>query len=117
MLNSKTMFVDTTNVLITGRGTVQLSSENLDLSLQGDPKHVRLFRLRAPVTLTGTLADPKIGIEPEKLAVQVGAAVALGVLLTPVSAALAFIDPGLAKNEDCAAILSQEASATGGTTR
>ena len=107
-LTSKTFVIDTTNVLITGRGDVQLGSEALDMSLQGDPKHLRMVRLRAPVSVTGTLADPTIGIKPEKLAAQVGAAVALGVLLTPVASVLAFIDPGLAKDENCAAVLSQE---------
>jgi len=29
------------------------------------------------------------------------------VLLTPVAAALAFIDPGLAKDKDCSTVLSQ----------
>jgi AsmA family protein len=116
-LQAKTLFVDTTNVLITGRGGVKLGSEAIDISLQGDPKHLRLLRLRAPISLTGTLAYPSIGIKPEKLAVQAGAAVALGVLLTPVASALAFIDPGLAKDKNCEAILTQEQDATSGSTR
>ena len=107
-LQSTTLFVDTTNVLITGRGQAHLSTEDLDFSFQGDPKHLRLVRLRAPVTLGGTLGGPVIGIKPEKLMAQAGAATALGVLLTPVAAVLAFIDPGLAKDKDCAAMLAQE---------
>lgn len=113
-LQSKTLFVDTTNVLITGRGNIQLGSEAMNLSLQGDPKHLRLVRLRAPVSVTGTLADPTFGIKPEQLAVQTGAAVALGMLLTPVASVLAFIDPGLAKDENCQAILAEEHDATVG---
>jgi len=113
-LQSKTLFVDTTNVLITGRGDIQLSSEDMNLSLQGDPKHLRLVRLHAPVSVTGTLADPTFGIKPEKLAVQAGAAAALGVLLTPVASVLAFIDPGLAKDENCEAMLAEEHDATAG---
>lgn len=111
-LQAKTFFMDTTNVLITGRGGIELGSENMDLSLQGDPKHLRLVRLRAPVSVTGTLADPTFGVKPEKLALQAGAAVALGVLLTPVASVLAFIDPGLAKDENCGAVLAQEHDAT-----
>jgi hypothetical protein len=37
----------------------------------------------------------------------VGEAVALGALLTPAAAALAFVDPGLAKNKDCSTVLAQ----------
>jgi uncharacterized protein involved in outer membrane biogenesis len=111
-LQSKTFFVDTTNVLITGRGSIQLGSEDMNLSLQGDPKHLRLVRLRAPVSVTGTLADPTFGIKPEQLAIQTGAAVALGALLTPVASVLAFIDPGLAKDKNCEAVLAEERDAT-----
>jgi hypothetical protein len=104
-LLAKTFFIDTTNVLITGRGDIHLDSERMDLALQGDPKRMRFVRLRAPVSVTGTMANPTIGIKPGKLVVQSGAALALGAL-APVAAALAFIDPGLAKDENCAAALS-----------
>ncbi|MDB6082270.1 MAG: AsmA family protein, partial [Gammaproteobacteria bacterium] len=106
-LDTTTVFIDTSNVLITGRGNIDLSTENMDLALQGDPKKLRLLRLRSPISLHGTLLHPAVGIKPEKLAAQSGVAAALGVLLTPVAAALAFIDPGLAKNKDCSTVLSQ----------
>ncbi len=110
MLNSKSVFIDTTNVLITGRGNIDLKNENLDLSLQGDPKKVRFFRLRAPITLRGTLLHPAIGVKADNLLAQAGIATALGTLLTPFAAALALIDPGLAKNKDCAAVLAEARS-------
>ena len=40
-------------------------------------------------------------------AAQAGGAIALGMLLTPVAAMLAFVDPGLTKNAACAALLAQ----------
>lgn len=107
VLESRTVFIDTTNVLITGRGNINLDTERPNLVLQGDPKKLRLLRLRAPVTLHGTLLHPAIGVQPGKLAAQVVTAAALGTILTPVAAALAFIDPGLAKNKDCASVLAQ----------
>jgi uncharacterized protein involved in outer membrane biogenesis len=110
VLTAKTLFVDTSNVLITGRGHVDLDHEGLDLSLQGDPKKLRLVRLRSPITLQGTLSHPAVGIKADKLAGQAGVAAALGTLLTPVAAILAFVDPGLAKDKDCSAMLA-EASA------
>jgi len=106
-LNTTTVFVDTSNVLITGRGNIDLSDEGLDLTLQGDPKKLRLLRLRSPISLHGTLLHPSVGIKADKLAAQTGVAVALGTLLTPVAAAIAFIDPGLAKNKDCSTVLEQ----------
>jgi uncharacterized protein involved in outer membrane biogenesis len=106
-LASRSVFIDTTQVLITGRGSVNLGDENLDLSLQGDPKKVRFFRLRTPIILHGTLLNPSIGVKPQNLLAQAGVAAALGTLLTPFAAALAYIDPGLAKNKDCAAVIAE----------
>jgi AsmA family protein len=105
-LNTTTVFVDTSNVLITGRGKINLDSEDIDLSLQGDPKKLRFLRLRSPIMLGGTLDHPTVGIDAKKLAAQAGVAAALGTLLTPVAAAIAFIDPGLAKNKDCADVMA-----------
>jgi uncharacterized protein involved in outer membrane biogenesis len=106
-LAARSVFIDTSNVLITGRGHVDLGDERLDLSLQGDPKKVRLFRLRSPITLHGTLLHPAVGVKAENLLAQAGVAAALGTLLTPFAAALAFIDPGLAKNKDCSAVTAE----------
>jgi uncharacterized protein involved in outer membrane biogenesis len=106
-LNTTTVYVDTTNVLITGRGKIDLKDEEIDLALQGDPKKLRLLRLRSPISLHGTLLHPAVGIKADKLAEQGGVAAALGILLTPVAAAIAFIDPGLAKNKDCSTVLAQ----------
>jgi AsmA family protein len=110
MLDSRSVFIDTTQVLITGRGSVNLGDEKLNLSLQGDPKKVRFFRLRTPITLHGTLLHPSVGVKPQNLLAQAGVAAALGTLLTPFAAALAYIDPGLAKNKDCTAVMAEAAS-------
>jgi uncharacterized protein involved in outer membrane biogenesis len=122
VLDSKSVFIDTTNVLITGRGTVDLRDERLDLSLQGDPKKLRILRLRSPIAVHGTLLHPAVGVKVDKLLEQAGIAAALGTLLTPAAAALALIDPGLAKNKDCSAVMAEaqedadgEAPKTGNT--
>ncbi len=110
VLNTTTVYMDTSNVLITGRGKINLGSETLDLALQGDPKKVTLLRLRSPISLHGTFLHPAVGIEAGKVAEQVGIATALGALLTPAAAALAFIDPGLAKDKDCSTLVAQAAA-------
>jgi uncharacterized protein involved in outer membrane biogenesis len=116
-LDAKTLVIDTTNVLITGGGSVDLRTEKLNLSIQGDPKKLRLVRLHTPIEVGGTLAKPSVGLQPQKGVLQAGAATALGALLTPVAAVLAFIDPGLAKNADCATLLAQAAPAAPDTAR
>jgi uncharacterized protein involved in outer membrane biogenesis len=106
-LTATTLVIDTTHVLVTGQGDINLKSEALDLSLRGQPKEARMLRLRTPITLRGSLLQPKIGVQPGKLAAQTGGAVALATLLTPVAAVLAFVDGGLAKDANCAALIGQ----------
>jgi hypothetical protein len=59
---------------------------------------------------------PKVGVQPGSAVAQGGAAVALGTLLTPLAAILPFVDPGLAKNANCAALVA-EARADGAPVR
>jgi AsmA family protein len=108
-LYARTIVMDTTNVLVTGRGGVDLRNERLDVALQGNPKKFRLLHLHSPVKLEGTLENPKVGIDTEKTLLQAGEGTVLGVLLSPIAAVLAFIDVGLAKNADCSALLAQAA--------
>ncbi len=98
---------DTDTVLITGRGEVDLGPEVLDLTLTGQPKKPRLFRIKSPIELTGTLSKPKVRLKPGNTPGQVALATALGVLATPLASVLAFIDPGLAKDADCGALLAE----------
>ncbi len=110
VMDGKTIVVDTENVLISAKGNLNLRDESMDLELRGQPKHVRLVRLRSPITIGGTLSNPKIGLQAQSLLAQAGAATALGILLTPVAAVIAFVDPGLAKDANCAAVIADAAS-------
>ena len=105
-LTAQSLVVDTDPVLITGKGEIHLDSEGLDLAVRGRPKSWRLVRLRSPVLIQGTLAHPSIRLDARNSLAQTGEAVALGVVLTPLAALLAFVDPGLAKDADCAALLA-----------
>jgi uncharacterized protein involved in outer membrane biogenesis len=104
-LKATTLLIDTSQVLITGGGALDLKTENLDMSLRGQPKGIRLVRLRSPINIRGTLSHPEIGLQTANLVGQAGGAIALGTLLTPVAALLAFVDPGLAKDANCAALI------------
>jgi uncharacterized protein involved in outer membrane biogenesis len=103
---------DTGPVLVTGSGTVDMSTERLDLTAQGHPKKFRLMRVMLPVTAKGTLLSPKLGVKPGAAIAQGGLAVALASFLSPIAAVLPFIDPGLAKDANCAALIG-EAKAQG----
>ena len=109
---AQSLLLDTEPVLVSGEGTIRMDSEELDLKVRGHPKHVRLVRLKSPITIRGTLTHPAIGVQAASSAAQVAEAVALGVVLSPLAAILAFVDPGLAKDADCAAVMG-EAKARG----
>ncbi len=106
-VTSQELLVDTEPVRISGNGEVHMDSETLDFTVTGQPKKPRLVRVQAPVLIRGTLEHPKIGIEAGKSLIQAGAAVALGVLASPFAAILAFVDPGLAKDADCATLIGE----------
>jgi uncharacterized protein involved in outer membrane biogenesis len=114
---AQSIVLDTQNVLITGGGKVNLGSEQLDLTIHGEPKKFHLVRVRAPVDIKGQLTKPSFQPDKGQLLKQGGVAAALGTLLTPVAAMLAFIDPGLAKDQDCSQLLAQANTTTSaGTT-
>lgn len=80
-----TLTVDSDDVLISGTGTVALGSEAYNLSLKGEPKSVRILKMRTPVKVGGTLLEPKFSIEKN-----------LGTLK--------LVDTGKAQDADCASL-------------
>jgi uncharacterized protein involved in outer membrane biogenesis len=114
-MRAQTVVFDTQDVRITGHGEIRLGPEELDLSIKGEPKKVRLARLRTPVEIGGHLRKPAIGIDAGKTLKQGAIATALGAVLTPLAAVVAFVDPGLAKDENCSALLSSTRSADSST--
>ena len=101
------MVFDTDSVLIRGDGKIELEPEKLDLDIEGHSKKPRFLSLRSPITVNGTLRKPAVGIDVKDAGKQVGIAAILGAAVSPLTAALAFIDPGLAKDANCAALLAE----------
>lgn len=104
--NVQSLVLDTDAALVTGGGSIHLDSETLDLTLRGRPKRPALV-LRSAVAIRGTLAHPQIGLSGHEVLAQAGAAIALGAVLTPLAAVLAFVNPDLAHDADCASLLAQ----------
>lgn len=103
---------DTGVVRAQGRGDIDLKNETVDLRLEGQTKKPRFLRVWAPITLKGSLLHPKPGVDVGKAAPQIGLAAAIGAVLAPLAAILPFVEPGLAKDADCAALIG-EAKAQG----
>ncbi len=91
-LTTQELILDTDPILITGEGDLHFDSETLDLEIRGRPKSLRLFRLRAPILIQGSLAHPSIKIKASQ-------------------STLVVVDPGKAQDADCAALLAEAHSA------
>jgi hypothetical protein len=107
VLGVQSMVVDTGVVLAKGGGAINLRNETMNLALYGKNKKFRFIRIAAPITVKGSLASPRMGVDIAKAAPQAGIAVALGALVSPLAAILPFIGPPLAKDADCAGLIGQ----------
>jgi uncharacterized protein involved in outer membrane biogenesis len=116
VMRADNIILDTGPVLVKGQGTINLATERVDLKFRGHDKKFRLMRVLLPITAKGPIMAPKMGVEPGSAIAQGGAAVTLGSLLTPLAAILPFVDPGLAKDANCAALIA-EARADGAPVR
>ena len=79
----------------------------MHLEIKGEPKKIRFTRLRTPIEIRGHFADPSFGVNVASTVKQGAVAAALGTLITPVAAIIAFVDPGPAKDQNCAAMIAE----------
>lgn len=103
---ARTFVIDTTPVLAQGTGTLDLGAETLNLRIDGETKEARLVRLWSPITVQGSLTAPRVGIDTGSVVGQAGLAGVLGAVVNPLVALLPFVDPGLAEDANCGALIS-----------
>jgi uncharacterized protein involved in outer membrane biogenesis len=112
IMKPRAFVLDTEAAVTIGKGTISLKDEHLDLDIKGNPKSATPIALGGPIEIGGSFKRPSVSLGAEAY-VRGGAAVALGVLLTPLAAILGFIDAGDTKSADCAG-LEQQASTNAG---
>ena len=93
-------------VLAQGEGTLNLRNERLDIRIDGESKKPRLLRVWSPITVSGPIRSPSVGVDEAAIAGQVGLIAALGALVAPVAGVLGLIEPGLAEDANCGALIS-----------
>ena len=103
---AKTFVVDTTPVVAQGSGTIDLGAETMNLRIDGETKEPRLVRLWAPILVQGPLTAPKVAVDRGAVAAQAGVGGLIGALVNPFAALAAFVDPGLADDANCGALIS-----------
>lgn len=101
VLNSQTFVLDTNDSVLVGEANINLKEENINARLDAKPKDNSLLAARIPITLSGKLNSPRIGLDAERTGARSAAAIALGTLLSPFAALLAFVDRGDGEDVDC----------------
>lgn len=100
---------DTDDAVINVDGTVNFANEKLDLDVKPHTKGFRVFSLRSPLYVQGTLKNPNVGVHAGPLLARGAGAVALGVVAAPAAALLALVSPSHDNDGDntCRAVLQQ----------
>ena len=100
------ILIDTKKNVIGGRGAFSFKTEAIDMAVQADAKTFSLFSGQSPVGVGGYFAAPTIDPISGELVARAGVGLGLGVLVSPLAAILAFVDPGDADNTACGPVLA-----------
>lgn len=100
------VLIDTTKNVITGRGSFSFRDESIAMSVKADGKKFSLFSLQSPVGVGGWFAKPGLRVVTPQLLARLGVGGALGAVVNPFAALIAFVDPGDAKAAACGPVLS-----------
>ena len=101
----RTAILDTDESRVGMTGGANLRTETLALRLETEAKHFSVGTLPTPINIRGTFASPSIAPEAGPLALRGGAAIALGIVGTPLAALLPTIQFGTGEDNACAGLL------------
>ena len=104
---ARTVVLDTDENRVVGTGALSFATEQLKFVLNTDAKHFSVGTLPAPINISGSLANPSVAPDAAELGLRAGAAVGLGIALTPLAALLPTIQLGIGEDGACASLLRQ----------
>lgn len=113
IVNTYALVLDTPETLVTGTGAINLRTEQLDLRILGRSKKPQVFATHVPVNVRGTLGNPDIGVDATESVARGAAAVALGVLLTPLASILPLADTGTDEQPHCGQLIRDAKTPSG----
>jgi uncharacterized protein involved in outer membrane biogenesis len=94
LVQTRQAVLDNADSTVRVAAQLNLRDESIALRAVARPKDVSLLSLRAPVTVSGTLANPQLGIDGKRLAGRLLGAAALAAAVGPLAALLPLVDPG-----------------------
>jgi len=112
-----TLVLNTQNMVVMGEGTINLRTEWLNLSLKPVPKAgigssvfgklgISAGELTRPFKLAGTLASPRLAIDPTQTAIVLGKTIGSMALFGPVGIAAALAGKSSDEETSCAAAIA-----------
>ncbi|WP_454752257.1 AsmA family protein [Cupriavidus necator] len=104
---ARTFVLDTDDAVIETTGGIDLRDERLALTIHPDSKGLRVFSLRSPLYVGGTLKKPTVSPDIGVLALRAGGALSLALLAPVATAVLPLLDisPG-GEDTQCARLLA-----------
>ena len=110
LMQTRSFIIDTDDAIVNVSGNINLTQEQLDLTLNPNSKGLRVLSLRAPLYVRGSFNEPSVSIDKEVLAMKAGGAIALAALapaaLVPVAVLVPLINIGPGEDSDCAKLLA-----------
>ena len=97
---------DTQVVNVEGGGSVNLKTEQMDVTLNPHPKDRSVASLNSPLYVRGTFGAPKVAPDWKKMGVRGAGAIAMGIL-SPVLAVLPLMQEGKDKESPCAQLIAE----------
>jgi uncharacterized protein involved in outer membrane biogenesis len=102
------LVLDTSDAVITVTGEANLLTEVLALQLRTKAKHFSIGSLPAPIDIDGTFKAPSVKPDLAAVAARGGAAVALGIVGTPLAALIPTIQFGTSDKGVCSGLTRAE---------
>jgi uncharacterized protein involved in outer membrane biogenesis len=103
---SNALVFDTTVTNVSGNGTINLKTEEMDLTLKPTPKDSGVGSLRTPLHIKGTFSEPDIGPDMGKLAARGAGTIVMGII-NPLLSIIPLIQEGKGKDSNCGELIAQ----------
>ncbi len=119
LMDTNALVFDTDVVVVHGSGTINLKTEQLDLTLRPEPKEGSIASLRSPLYVRGSFAHPHPSVDLKSIAARGAGAIAMGII-NPLLALLPLVDNGPGKDSACGRLIadlsaSARSASTGGS--
>ncbi|HEY3075504.1 MAG TPA: AsmA family protein [Burkholderiales bacterium] len=106
MMRTNAFVFDTQVVNVEGTGSVNLKSEEMDVTLNPHPKDRSVASLNSPLYIRGTFGAPKVAPDWKRMGARGAGAVAMGIL-SPFLAVLPLMQEGKDKDSPCQQLIAE----------